>query len=173
MLYSLCYAQTRTLLFLIFLTYLIFTEFEPPSMFCHCKTRHTSLFLWRLVNKRILRWRIRKDSSLFPFFFFYFFIFSFFFHWVLGWSRHFFNFVVELPGWLPLQGYYQMILVFNGISVNLGEPDQHYLIHITAANLTSRSTYAFFNFDFGIYNFMENSFNIYSASYRIGTFIYW
>ena len=77
MLYSLCYAQTRTLLFLIFLTYLIFTEFEPPSMFCHCKPRHTSLFLWRLVNKRILRGRIRKDSSLFPFFFFFFFFFFF------------------------------------------------------------------------------------------------
>ena len=121
--------------FLIFLAYLIFTEFEPLSMFCHCKPRHTSLFLWRLVNKRIIRGRIRKDSSLFPLFFFVFsfcFVFRFFFHWVLGWSRHFFIWVVELPGWLPLQGYYQMILVFDGISVNSGEPNQHYLFHITA-----------------------------------------
>ena len=39
-------------------------------------------------------------------------------------------------------------------------------------DLTSSSTYAFSNFDFGFYNFMEDNFNIYSASYRIGTFIY-
>ena len=64
--------------FLIFLTYLIFTEFGPPSMFCHCKPRHTSLFLWKLVNKRILRGRIRKDSSLLPFFFFIVFFFRVF-----------------------------------------------------------------------------------------------
>ena len=29
-----------------------------------------------------------------------------------------------------------------------------------------------FKLCFGIYNFMEDSFNIYSASYRTGTFIY-
>ena len=31
----------------------------------------------------------------------------------------------------------------------------------------------FLNFGLGIYIFMEDSFNIYGASYRIGTFIYW
>ena len=112
--------------FLIFLAYLIFTEFEPPSMFCHCKPRHTSLFLWRLVNKRI----IPLPAFFFVFFFFFFFVF--FFTGSLVDLDIFFIWVVELPGWLPPQGYYQMILVFDGISVNLGEPNQHYLFHITA-----------------------------------------
>ena len=52
------------------------------------------------------------------------------------------------------------------------ETNQHYPFYITADNLTTRSSYAFSNFDFGIYNFMEDIFNIYSDSYRIGTFIY-
>ena len=55
----------------------------------------------------------------------------------------------------------------------MGETNQYGPFYITAENLTSRSSYAFTNFDFGIYNFMEDNFNIYSASYRIGTFIYW
>ena len=54
----------------------------------------------------------------------------------------------------------------------MGETNQYGPFYITAENLTSRSSYAFSNFDFGIYNFMEDSFNIYSASYRIGTYIY-
>ena len=67
----------------------------------------------------------------------------------------------------------------------MGETNQYGPFYITAENLTSRSAYAFSNFDFGIYNFMEDSFNIYgiynfmedsfniySASYRIGTYIY-
>ena len=54
----------------------------------------------------------------------------------------------------------------------MGE-NQYDPFYITAENLTSRSSYAFSSFDVGIYNFMEDSFNIYSASYRIGTFIYW
>ena len=54
----------------------------------------------------------------------------------------------------------------------MGETNQYELFYITTENIKSRSSYAFSNFDFGIYNFMEDSFNIYSASYRIGTFIY-
>ena len=54
----------------------------------------------------------------------------------------------------------------------MGETNQYGPFYITAENLTSRSSYASSNFDFGIYNFMEDNFNIYRASYRIGTFIY-
>ena len=54
----------------------------------------------------------------------------------------------------------------------MGKTNQYGPFYITAENLTSRSSYAFSNFEFGIYNFMEDSFNIYSASYRFGTFIY-
>ena len=54
----------------------------------------------------------------------------------------------------------------------MGETNQHYPFYITAEHLTSKCSYAFSNFDFGIYNFIEDNFNIYSASYRIGTFIY-
>ena len=54
----------------------------------------------------------------------------------------------------------------------MGETNQYGPFYITAENLTSRSSYAFSNFDFGIYNFMEEYFNIYSVSYIIGTFIY-
>ena len=54
----------------------------------------------------------------------------------------------------------------------MGETNQYVPFYITTENLTSRSSYAFSNFDFGIYNFTEDNFNIYSASYRIGTFIY-
>ena len=49
----------------------------------------------------------------------------------------------------------------------MGETNQYGLFYITTENLTSRSSYVFSNFDFGINNFMEDSFNIYSASYRI------
>ena len=55
----------------------------------------------------------------------------------------------------------------------MGEPNQHDHFYITAENLTSRSSYAFSNFDFGIYTFMEDGSHIYSAPCRIGTFIYW
>ena len=54
----------------------------------------------------------------------------------------------------------------------MGKTNQYGPFYITAENLTSISSYAFSNFDFGIYNFMEDSFNFYSAPYRIGTFIY-
>ena len=54
----------------------------------------------------------------------------------------------------------------------MGETNHHGPFYITAENLTSRSAYAFSNCDFAIYNFMEDNFNIYSASYRVGTFIY-
>ena len=55
----------------------------------------------------------------------------------------------------------------------MGEPNQHDAFHITAENLTSRSSYAFSNFDFRICTFMEDNFHIYRASCRLGTFIYW
>ena len=53
----------------------------------------------------------------------------------MGWVFFFFFFwgggglgVVVLPGWLhvPLHGYYQIILVVNGILVNLGEGTNHH-----------------------------------------------
>ena len=53
----------------------------------------------------------------------------------------------------------------------MGEPIQHDPFYVTAEKLKSTSSYAFSNFDFGIYTFMEDSFHIYRASYRIGTFI--
>ena len=42
----------------------------------------------------------------------------------------------------------------------MSEPNQHDAFHITAESLTSRSSYAFSNFDFGIYTFMEDSFHV-------------
>ena len=54
----------------------------------------------------------------------------------------------------------------------MAETNQYDPFYVTAENLTSRSSYAFSNFYFGIYNFMEDSFNIHCDSYRIGTFIY-
>ena len=74
--------------------------------------------------------------------------------------------MVELPGLLPGNTGSQWEMS------NYGGKNHYGLFYITRENLTSRSSYAFSNFDFGINNFMEDSFNIYSASYRIGTFIY-
>ena len=69
--------------YLIILAYINFTKFENLIKYCCCRQRLTSLSLWRLVNKRFLRGRIRKDSSLFFFTFFFswslFFFFLFFF----------------------------------------------------------------------------------------------
>ena len=83
--------------YLIILAYINFAKFENLIKYCCCRPRLTSLSLWRLVNKRFLRGRIRKDSSLFFFtfffswslffFFFFFFFFSFFF-----WGGFFFFF---------------------------------------------------------------------------------
>ena len=72
--------------YLIILAYINFTKFENLIKYCCCRPRLTSLSLWRLVNKRFLRGRIRKDSSLFfftffspgPCFFSFFFFFFFF-----------------------------------------------------------------------------------------------
>ena len=70
--------------YLIILAYINFTKFENLIKYCCCRPRLTSLSLWRLVNKRFLRGRIRKDSSLFFSLFFllvlvFFFVFFFFF----------------------------------------------------------------------------------------------
>ena len=72
--------------YLIILAYINFTKFENLIKYCCCRPRLMSLSLWRLVNKRFLRGRIRKDSSLFfslffspgPCFFSFFFFFFFF-----------------------------------------------------------------------------------------------
>ena len=51
--------------FLMFLAYLIFTEFEILIMYCCCRPRLTSLFPKKALNKWIFRWKINKDSFLF------------------------------------------------------------------------------------------------------------
>ena len=56
--------------YLMFLAYLIFTEFEILIMYCCCRPRLTSLFPKKAPNKWIFRWKIHKDSSLFFVFFF-------------------------------------------------------------------------------------------------------
>ena len=58
--------------YLMFLAYLIFTEFEILIMYCCCRPRLTSLFPKKALNKWIFRWKIHKDSSLFFVFFPYF-----------------------------------------------------------------------------------------------------
>ena len=83
--------------------------------------------LRRLVNKWIFRGKIHKDSSLFFFFFFGHFplrpgvgldffclLFFFFFGGGGGVGGLRVSGIVVLPGWIPLQGYYQIMLVFNG-----------------------------------------------------------
>ena len=76
--------------YLIILAYINFTKFENLIKYCCCRPRLTSLSLWRLVIKRFLRGRIRKDSSLFFFTFFFllvlvfFFLFFFFFFFEAG-----------------------------------------------------------------------------------------
>ena len=52
--------------YLMFLAYLIFTEFEILMMYCYCRPRLTSLFPKKALNKWIFQWKIHKDSS--PFF---------------------------------------------------------------------------------------------------------
>ena len=73
--------------YLIFLAYINLTKFEGLISIVAVGHALRAFSLWRLVNKRVLRGRIRKDSSLFfsffPFFslwsFFLFFFFFFFF----------------------------------------------------------------------------------------------
>ena len=112
-------------IYLMFLAYLSFTEFKILIVYCCCRPRLTSLF------PKKARQQVNLPSSLF----FYFLFFNFFFwHFPLGpWvGLDFFFFfffffwgggevgglrvsgIVVLPGWIPLQGYYQIMLVFNG-----------------------------------------------------------
>ena len=72
------------------------------------------------------------------------------------------------PVWLPLHGLLPDNTGIHWELSNLGG-GQTTITHLllTKANLTSRSIY-----DFQTYNFMNDSFKLYSASYRIGTFIY-
>ena len=146
--------------YLIILAYLNFTEFEHPSMFVCCRPRRlTSLFP---KKARQQAHPPMEDAQISIFFFVFFFVFFFcvFIFWfgrgVLGWSRHFYIGVVELPG---------LILSNTGIQWDGGK-NQHDPFYVTAENLKSRSSYAFSNFDFGIYTFIEDSFHIYSASLR-------
>ena len=66
--------------YLIFLAYIILTKFESLISIVAVGHALRALSLWRLVNKRVLRGRICKDSSLFFIFFFLFFSGSFFHH---------------------------------------------------------------------------------------------
>ena len=70
--------------YLIILAYINFTKFENLIKYCCCRPRLTSLSLWRLVIKRFLRGRIRKDSSLFFFTFFFLLVLVFFFSFFFG-----------------------------------------------------------------------------------------
>ena len=144
--------------YLIFLAYIILTRFESLISIVAVGHALRAFSLWRLVNKRVLRGRIRKDSSLFfsIFFFFFFsgsfffiiflffhFFFPFFFFFFFGgggggvWTSLFFFFVfilgwgvLVLPGWIhgPFQGYYQIILVVIERWVILGERDKPILL---------------------------------------------
>ena len=136
--------------YLIFLAYINLTKFEGLISIVAVGHALRAFSLWRLVNKRVLRGRIRKDSSLFffiffPFFFsglFFFSFFSFFFFFLVGgggglegsflfvffflcgWGSRF-----SLGGYMgPLQGYYQTILVVNERWVIFGERDKPSLL---------------------------------------------
>ena len=108
--------------YLMFLAYLIFTEFKILIMYCCCRPRLTSLFPKKTLNKWIFRWKIHKDSSPFFVLFSYFTLGPFvcldFFlgggggGGLVGGLRA--TGIGVLLGWFPLQGYYQIILVFNG-----------------------------------------------------------
>ena len=63
--------------YLIFLAYIILTKFESLISIVAVGHALRAFSLWRLVNKRGLRGRIRKDSSLFFYLFFFFFFFGF------------------------------------------------------------------------------------------------
>ena len=71
--------------FLIFLAYLKFIEFEPPSMLCRCKPRHTSLFSYEgSSTSRSSEGGFAKVAPSSRFFFSVFFFFSFFLFFSLG-----------------------------------------------------------------------------------------
>ena len=135
--------------YLIFLAYINLTKFEGLISIVAVGHALRAFSLWRLVNKRVLRGRIRKDSSLFFFFFslffslvffsFSFFSFYFFFGGGEGGLGGSFLFVVfflggwgsrfSLGGYMgPLQGYYQTILVVNERWVIFGERDKPSLL---------------------------------------------
>ena len=133
--------------YLIFLAYINLTKFEGLISIVAVGHALRAFSLWRLVNKRVLRGRIRKDSSLFFFFFSLFFLsglfsfsfFLFFFFFLGGGLRGSFLFVVfflggwgsqfSLGGYMgPLQGYYQTILVVNERWVIFGERDKPSLL---------------------------------------------
>ena len=134
--------------YLIFLAYINLTKFEGLISIVAVGHALRAFSLWRLVNKRVLRGRIRKDSSLFFSFFSFFFLWSFFlflfsfFFFFFGWGGGLggsFLFVVfflcgwgsrfSLGGYMgPLHGYYQTILVVNERWVILGERDKPSLL---------------------------------------------
>ena len=139
----------------MFLAYLIFTEFEILIMYCCCRPRLTSLFPKKALNKWIFRWKIHKDSS--PFFVIFFPILPSVLLFVLTFFACFYFFVgvgvgglvgglrvkgiVVLPGWFPLQGYYQIYCNRRWIIWGGGGATIHHYssLYISKANLTSRS----------------------------------
>ena len=136
--------------YLIFLAYINLTKSEGLISIVAVGHALRAFSPWRLVNKRVLRGRIRKNSSLFFFSFFFFlwsffsfsfffFFFFFFFFWLGGGLGRSFLFVVffscgwgtrfSLGGYMgPLQGYYQTILVVNERWVIFGERDKPSLL---------------------------------------------
>ena len=136
--------------YLIFLAYINLTKFEGLISIVAVGHALRAFSLWRLVNKRVLRGRIRKNSSLFFSFFSFFFslvffsfsfffFFFFFFFWLGGRSGTVFSFCCfflcgwgsrfSLGGYMgPLQGYYQTILVVNERWVIFGERDKPSLL---------------------------------------------
>ena len=177
--------------YLMFLAYLIFTEFEILIMYCCCRPRLTSLFPKKALNKWIFRWKIHKDSSLFLLFFSLFFpsvllfVLTFFsllfilFFFLGGWERWVglrskgkgdsgTPWVVSTSELLPDILQREM----NNWGWGGGATIHHYSsLYISKANLTSRSECDFQTL-IDIYNLKKGSFKLYSASYRIGTFIY-
>ena len=85
----------------------------------------------------------------------------------LGLVLTFYIGVLELPGLIPVSTGTQWEM-----SIYRGNKPVDGLFYIITEILTYRSSYAFSNFIFGIYSFIEDSFNVYTASHRIGTFIY-
>ena len=91
--------------YLIFLAYINLTKFEGLISIVAVGHSLRAFSLWRLVNKRVLRGRIRKDSSLFFFLFFSLwsfvhFLFFFFFFLGGGGSGRVFSFCCFFLGWL-------------------------------------------------------------------------
>ena len=138
--------------YLIILEYINFTKFEIPLSIVSVGHALRALSLLGLVNKRVLRGRIRKDSS--PFFFLIFFYLGpwFFLCGVAVWS---------VIGCCFFRGW--------GGGGSSGTP---WVVNHHYSFLYSKSEAIIWlsNFDVDIYNQMIDSFKLGSASNRTGTF---